>query len=64
MAEIVNLRRVKKARARQQAGTEAAENRARHGRTKAERVAIKAETARQTRTLDGAELQRDREPRE
>ena len=63
MAEIVNLRRVKKALTRRQAGAEAAENRARHGRTRAERTAEEGEAARQTRTLDGAHLQRDGEPR-
>ena len=37
MGEIVNLRRARKARARVDAGTAAAANRAKSGRTKAER---------------------------
>ena len=38
MAEIINLRRARKAKARSQAQAEAAENRAKHGRPKAERL--------------------------
>ena len=38
MAEIINLRRARKAKARSQAQVEAAENRAKHWRPKAERV--------------------------
>lgn len=38
MAEIINLRRARKAKARLQAQAEAAENRAKHGRPKAERL--------------------------
>ena len=38
MAEIINLRRARKTKARSQAQAEAAENRAQHGRPKAERV--------------------------
>ncbi len=54
MGEIVNLRKVRKAKARSQAAEAAAENRTRHGRTAAERArdALEAEQAR--RTLDGA----------
>ena len=37
MAEIINLRRARKAKAKSQAQAEAAENRAKHGRPKAER---------------------------
>ena len=37
MAEIINLRHARKAKARSQAQAEAAENRAKHGRPKAER---------------------------
>jgi hypothetical protein len=37
LAEIINLRRARKAKARSQAQAEAAENRAKHGRPKAER---------------------------
>jgi hypothetical protein len=54
MAEIVNLNRVKKARARQAAEANAAANRASHGRTKAEKAADRAAEARRARLLDGA----------
>lgn len=37
MADIVNLRTVRKAKARREGELAAAENRARHGRTKAEK---------------------------
>lgn len=54
MAEIINLRTARKARERA-AGKAAAEtNRAKHGRTLAERKASQAEVARLDRTLDGA----------
>ncbi|GAB7550790.1 DUF4169 family protein [Novosphingobium sp. 11B] len=54
MAEIVNLRMARKARARSADKAEAAANRAQHGRTKAEKSATQAEVARIDRTLDGA----------
>lgn len=54
MAEIINLRRVRKARARATAETTAAANRAAFGRTKSEKDAAEAEVARIDRTLDGA----------
>lgn len=54
MAEIVNLRRARKAKARATAETMAAANRAAFGRTKAEKDAATADTARRDRTLDGA----------
>lgn len=56
MAEIVNLRRVKKARARQEAAQRAAESRARHGMTKAERDAETKRRATEDATLGGAKL--------
>ena len=54
MGEIVNLRKARKAKARADAAIAAAGNRARHGRTAAERErdALEAEQAR--RALDGA----------
>jgi hypothetical protein len=64
MAEIVNLRRVKKARARAEADAEAAANRALHGRTRMEREATETDMVRQTKILDGARLVRDGELRE
>ena len=54
MAEIVNLRRARKARARDAAEVTAAANRAAHGRTRAEREAAALEAERQTRALDNA----------
>lgn len=56
MAEIVNLKAVKKAKARADKEREAEANRAKFGRTKAERKADDAEKARLDRTLDGARL--------
>jgi hypothetical protein len=53
MAEIVNLRLARKAKARDTAARVAAENRARHGTSKSERDKIRAETARAARQLDG-----------
>lgn len=46
MGEIVNLRRVKRARVRAEAAAQAAENRVRHGRTGAQKAAEKLEAAR------------------
>ena len=54
MAEIVNLRLVRKARQRSQAAQDAAENRARFGRTKGERTRDAVEAERLARTVDGA----------
>ena len=56
MAEIINLRRARKAKARATAETTAAANRAAFGRTKAEKLALTAEAARRDRDLDGAKL--------
>lgn len=54
MAEVINLRLARKAKARQQAAQQAQANRARHGLTKAERTAQQLDTARAERQLDGA----------
>jgi hypothetical protein len=54
VAEIVNLRMARKAKARRDAAQQAAENRARHGRTKAEKQRDKAEAERAERTIEGA----------
>jgi hypothetical protein len=54
VAEIINLRRARKARARATAETTAAANRAAFGRTKAEKQAADADIARHDKTLDGA----------
>ena len=61
MAEIVNLRRVKKQRERDDAAASAQQNRARHGRTKAERANDAREAARREALLDAL---RRGEPRE
>ncbi len=53
-AELVNLRRIRKASARVEREAEAAANRARHGRTKGERAVQVLETRRAGRALDGA----------
>jgi hypothetical protein len=54
MAEIVNLRLARKARARAAGKAQAETNRARHGRTKGERRAAEAEAGRLTRAVEGA----------
>jgi hypothetical protein len=54
MGEIVNLRLARKAAARRTKEADAANNRAAHGRTRAEREATRAEAARAARLLDGA----------
>jgi len=54
MGEAVNLRMARKARARNEAQAKATANRARFGRSKAERHAEELEAARRDRTLDGA----------
>jgi hypothetical protein len=53
MAEIVNLNRFRKAKTRADEKRQAAENRVAFGRTKAEKVADKAERERAARALDG-----------
>ncbi len=54
MGEIVNLNRVRKARARAAAAADAAANRAKHGRTAAQKANDRAEAARRKALLDGA----------
>lgn len=60
MGEVVNLRMARKAKVRATAETEAAANRAKFGRTPAERRIESDEQARRDALLDGAR----REPRE
>ena len=55
-ADIINLKRVRKAKARAAKAETAAHNRAASGRTKAERVKTAAETARANALLDGARV--------
>jgi hypothetical protein len=59
-AEIINLRRARKAKQRREGEERAAQNRARFGRPKAEREATEAAKTRATQQHDG--LQREREP--
>jgi hypothetical protein len=54
MAEIVNLNRARKASVRADKQAQAAANRTKHGRTKAEKARDKVETERHHSTLDGA----------
>lgn len=54
MGEIVNLNKLRKARARQEAQADAASNRVKHGRTKAEKQNDAREEARRKALLDGA----------
>ena len=52
MAEIINLNKARKAKARVEKSARAQENRARVGRTKAEKQAEAAEKARIAKALD------------
>lgn len=54
MAEIINLRMARKAKARGEAENQAQANRALHGQNKAARATVKAERQRAERLLDGA----------
>jgi Domain of unknown function (DUF4169) len=58
MAEIVNLRMARKARTRAAEQAQAGAARAKHCRTKAERLAADAERARIDRAVDGAKIER------
>jgi hypothetical protein len=53
MAEVVNLRRARKAKMRTAHEEEAASRRRQFGRTKAEKTAEEAERARKARLLEG-----------
>lgn len=61
MADIINLRLVRKARKRTDAEQTASENRARFGQTRAERLKKASEASLQARVLDGAKRDPDRE---
>lgn len=54
MAEIVNLNKARKARTNEEAKAEAAANRVRHGRTKAEKDNDRRAEERRRALLDGA----------
>ncbi|HZU64226.1 MAG TPA: DUF4169 family protein [Novosphingobium sp.] len=59
MAEIINLRRARKARARTEAGRTAEANRALFGEATPLRKARAAEEARRLQALEGARLEKD-----
>lgn len=59
MAELINLNKARKARARAAREAEAAENRVRHGRTKAEKTAARLEAERTARRLDDSRREGD-----
>jgi hypothetical protein len=54
MAEILNLNQARKAKAKTDAQTKAAENRAKFGRTKADKALEAARADKLKRELDGA----------
>jgi hypothetical protein len=56
MGDVVNLNRYRKQRQRIEDAKQAAENRVRFGRDKAERARTKAEQDRETRNLDNSHL--------
>lgn len=55
-AEIINLRRARKTRARAAKASEAEQNKIKFGRSKADRAQLAAEAERARRQLDGAQL--------
>ena len=57
MGDVINLNKMRKARAKDVARTTATENRARFGRTKAEKDREKLEKARTDRLIDGAKIE-------
>ena len=61
MADIVNLRRARKDKARRERDSEAAANRRRFGRTKAQKSADKDAAARGRHDLDGKVLEPEKD---
>lgn len=59
MAEVINLRLARKAKARGAAARQAEQNRAIHGRSKSEKERQQLEAARSERLLDGAKREQD-----
>ena len=59
MAEIVNLRRARKDKARHDREIEADANRRRFGRTKSQKAADKQAEERTRRTLDGKAIEKE-----
>lgn len=63
MADIINLNKARKARDKADAKSDAAANRAAHGRTKTDKSIAEARKDRRDRVLDGARIERpDDEP--
>ena len=60
MADIVNLKRARKDKARREHDSEAQANRRRFGRTKAEKAADKDAEARARRDIDGKLIEREK----
>ncbi len=59
MAEIVNLRRARKDKARRERESEAEANRRRFGRTTSQKAADKQDAERTSRTLDGKLIEKE-----
>lgn len=59
MAQIINLRRARKAKKRDEASQAAADNRVKFGRSKADKQARSADKTRQKAHLDGHALERE-----
>ena len=57
MAELINLRLARKAKARAEADKTAAANRVKHGQTKADKARVKAEADRTERDLESKKLE-------
>jgi len=62
MADVINLRLARKQRDRVAAERTAAQNRALHGRTKAQREAERLEAKKSRSALDGAKLDQVPDP--
>ncbi|NOW46602.1 regulator of protease activity HflC (stomatin/prohibitin superfamily) [Novosphingobium sp. SG751A] len=63
MAEIINLRMARKARARGEAEKQAQANRTLHGQTKTARAIAKADKERAERLLDGVKREEQDSPK-
>lgn len=59
MGDVVNLRRARKAKARNRGEKDAAANRIKHGTPKTSRTASAAEKARADRAIDSHKLEND-----
>jgi hypothetical protein len=57
VAEVINLRRARKAKVRADAAAQASVNRAAFGRTRAQKQAEQTDADRLARTIDGARLE-------